>query len=34
LKEHTEALKVIAWLKADVVAVVKEHTGMTYTGLN
>lgn len=33
LKEHQEALDVIALLKADVVAVVEEHTGIHYEGL-
>jgi len=33
LKEHTEALAVIALLKQDVVTVVEEQTGIHYEGL-
>jgi NADH:ubiquinone oxidoreductase subunit C len=33
LKEHQEGLAVIRQLKDDVVAIVKEHTGIDYEGL-
>jgi hypothetical protein len=32
LKEHDEALEVVAMLKKDVVGIVEEHTGEHYEG--